>query len=314
MVRSRSGYCNVRAVDLLAGKPVEKDLESHANGTQAGSIAATMELPYFYTSPNTARVNIAMEIPSNAFQFQKEKGKQHAEMNVLGIAYKPDGSVAARFSDNVTLDLDGKKEVQEFQKEPLHYENQFDLASGQYALKVVFSSGGQSFGKLESALVVDPYDGKHFTLSGVALSHNVHRMSEISTGLDDVLLADRTPLVVQGMQIVPAGGSHFAKTDIAVMYFEIYEPLLAKADLTKDNMPKVGVFYTVVDRKSGEKKFDTAGQIDMQSSSRPGNPVIPIGFKIPVDTLPPGSYRAELKAMDSAGNATQPRIVEFEVQ
>jgi VWFA-related protein len=314
VVRSRSGYCNVRTVDLLAGKPVEKDLESRANGTQAGSIPASMELPYFYISPNTARVNLAMEIPTSSFQFQKEKGKQHAEMNVLGIAYKPDGSVVARFSDNVTRDFEGKKEVQEFQREPLHYENQFDVAAGEYTLKVVFSSGGQSFGKLEAPLVIDPYDGKQFALSGLALSHDIHRVSDISTGLDDVLLSDRTPLVVQGMQIVPAGANHFTKTDNAVMYFEIYEPLLASAGISKDELPKVGVYYVVVDRKSGEKKIDTSGLVDLQSSSRPGNPVIPMGFKIPVDTLPPGSYRAELIAKDSAGNASKPRTVEFEVQ
>ncbi len=36
VVRSRSGYCNVRPTDLLAGKPVEKQLENQATGSQAG--------------------------------------------------------------------------------------------------------------------------------------------------------------------------------------------------------------------------------------------------------------------------------------
>jgi VWFA-related protein len=311
IVRSRSGYCNVRPVDLLAGKPIEKDLESRANGSQAGNVSAMMALPYFYTSANIARVNLAMEIPSSSIKFDKQKGKQHAEVNVLGIAYKPDGSVAARFSDTVNLDLDGKKEVQEFQKQPLHYENQFEVASGQYALKVVFSSSGESFGKVEAPLVVDPYDSKQFSVSGVALSRDVHRVSDLATGLDDVLLADRTPLVVQGMQVVPTGGTHFTKTDNAVLYFEIYEPLMVNTPATP---LKVGVTYLVVDRKSGEKKVDNSGLVDLQTSGKPGNPVIPLGFKVPVDKLPPGSYRAELKAMDSAGNSSKPRTVEFEVE
>ena len=84
-------------------------------------------------------------------KFEKVKGKQHSSVNVLGIAYKPDGTIAARFSDTVDLDFDGKKEVEEFQKQPFHYENQFDVASGQYTLKVVFSSGNESFGKLQLA-------------------------------------------------------------------------------------------------------------------------------------------------------------------
>jgi VWFA-related protein len=310
IVRSRSGYCNVRAVDLLAGKPVEKDLENRVKGAQAGNVSATMAAPFFYTSANTARVNLAIEIPSTSIKFDKVKGKQHAEVNVLGIAYKADGSVAARFSDNVNLDLDGKKEVQEFQKKPLHYENQFEVASGQYTLKVAFSSSGDAFGKVDVPLTVDPYDGKQFSLSGIALSRDVHRVSDLSSGLDDVLLSDHTPLVVQGMQVVPTGGTHFDKTDTAVLYFEVYEPLMVNTPTTP---LKVGVAYVVTDRKSGEKKVDNSGLIDLQASAKTGNPVIPLGFRIPVDKLPPGAYRAELKAMDSAGNTSKPRVVEFDV-
>jgi VWFA-related protein len=311
VVRSRSGYCNTKPVDLLAGRPIEKDLESRANGSQAGTVAASMALPYFYTSANTARVNLALEIPSGSIRFDKEKGKQHAEVSVLGIAYKPDGSVGARFSDAVKLDLEGKKEVQAFQKEPFHYQNQFDVASGQYTLKVAFSSSDESFGKLEAPLVVDAYDGKQFCLSGVALSRDVRAVSDMSTGLDDVLLADHTPLVVQGVQIVPTGGSHFNKTEHAVIYFEIYEPLMATSNASR---LQVGVAYLVVDRKSGEKKLDNSGLINLQTSAKAGNPVIPMGMNIPLDKLPPGSYRAEIKAMDSAGNSSKPRVAEFEVE
>src|SRR5581483_11112141 len=43
VVRSRSGYCNVRPADMLAGEPVEKELEDQANGTKSGTIAASMQ-------------------------------------------------------------------------------------------------------------------------------------------------------------------------------------------------------------------------------------------------------------------------------
>jgi hypothetical protein len=47
---------------------------------------------------------------------------------------------------------------------------------------------------------------------------------------------------------------------------------------------------------------------------RKGNPVIPVGFKLPVNTLTPGAYRAELKAMDTVGNLSLVRSADFEVQ
>ena len=61
-------------------------------------------------------MNLAMEIPSDSLKFDKEKGKYHANVNVLGIAYRPDGSVGARFSDTVNLDLE-KDEWKEFTQE-----------------------------------------------------------------------------------------------------------------------------------------------------------------------------------------------------
>ena len=304
-VRARSGYCNQVPKDLLAGNPIEKEMETRASGEMPGNVTGTMEAPFFYTSPNTARVNLAIGIPSNAMKFEKVKGKQHSAVNVLGIAYKSDGSIAARFSDTVNLDFDGKKEVEEFQKQPFHYENQFDVASGQYTLKVVFSSGNESFGKLQLPLIVDPYDGKQLSMSGVALSSEMQRVSDLSTGLDSQLLGDRTPLVVQGVQIVPSASNRFKKTDNAAVYAEIYAPLLAGP-----NPPQVGVELTVVDRKTGEKKVDVASR----AANQAGSSVAPIGLKLPVATLNPGSYRVELRAIDSVGNAAKPRTADFEVE
>jgi hypothetical protein len=304
-VRARTGYCNERPKDLLAGNPIEKQMETRVSGEMAGNVTGTMEAPFFYTSPNTARVNLAIGIPANAMKFEKVKGKQHSAVNVLGIAYKPDGTIAARFSDTVDFDFEGKKEVEEFQKQPFHYENQFDIASGEYTLKVVFSSGNESFGKLQVPLVIDPYDGKQLSMSGVALSNEMQRVADLSTDLDSELLGDRTPLVVQGIQIVPSSSNRFKKTDNVAVYAEIYAPLLAGP-----NPPQVGVELMVVDRKTGEKKVD----VGARAATQAGSSVAPVGLKVPVATLAAGSYRVELRALDSVGNSAKPRTADFEVE
>jgi len=307
-VRSRSGYCNIKAVDLLAGNPVEKNLENAVNGTAPGVEGSSMSAPFFYSSANTARVDVALDIPSESVKFVKNHGKFHAEVNILGIAYRQDGGVAARFSDTVKLDLDNKKEVQGFAEQPMHYENQFDIASGQYKLKVAFSSGGAGFGKLEMPLSIDPYDSKQFSMSAVALSKQVRRMADIGTGLDEVLIEGHTPLVAQGMQITPSGTNRFKKTDPAVLYVEIYEP-----HMLDKSPPVVGLQLRVLDRKTKEQKQDS-GLIGVNKDVRAGNPVIPVGLKLPVNTLTPGSYVAELQAKDSAGNTTMVRAADFEVE
>ena len=304
-VRARSGYCNVKQADLLAGKPIEKNLETRAEANEPGTIKAPLEAPYFFTGPNTARVDVAMEIPSESVKFAKVKGKQHAEINILGIAYKEDGQVGARFSDTVNLDFQDKKEVEEFAKHPMHYDNQFDVASGKYNLKVVFSSGGEDFGKLEKSLNIDPYAANQFAISDVALSKELHRVSAADAGLDALLLEGRTPLIASGVQITPSGSDRFRKSDNLVCYLEIYEP----GNLS-EKVPQIGIRMRILD-KGGAAKVDS-GTVEMTRESKQGNPVVPIGLRIPVAELAPGSYKAEFMAGDAGGKSAI-RTVDFSV-
>jgi hypothetical protein len=226
-------------------------------------------------------------------------------LNVLGIATRADGSEAARFSDTVHLEFE-KHALEEFNKTPFKYENQFDVASGEYKLAVVFSAGGETFGKLEAPLKVDPFDGKHFGLSCLALSKEAHPVSQIGGALDQDLVAGHVPLVTAGIQIIPAADYHFSKTDHAMVYMEIYEPLLIG-----DNPPKVALQLKVVDTKTGKAPLD--GGLNAGQFIKTGNPVVPVGLRVPVDKLEPGSYRLELRALDSAGNSSPVRTAEFVV-
>lgn len=304
-VRSRSGYCNVQPKDVLAGKPIEKELEAHA--TSASPVldaGATIEAPFFYTAPNEARVNLVMDIPPSSITFDKVKGKYHADLNVLGIASKPDGSVGARFSDEVTLDLE-KDELKKFNDKPMHYENQFTVAPGQYNLTVVLSGGGQNFGKYQTPLAIDPYDGKALALSSVALTSDIERLSDIGAALDADLLAGRTPLVFEQVEIVPSGSNRFTKSDKLALYAQIYDP-----HLETDQHPDLKVGYRVVDVNTGKTILAT-GAIDASKLTQKGSPVVPVALNIPLDRIPPGSYRVDVQAVEQGGGATQVHSATF---
>jgi VWFA-related protein len=315
-VRARSGFCNVQPSDPLAGKPIEKELESRASapvvaGGAAASAAAlnagSLEVPFFYTSPNEARVHLAMEVPTSSIEFDKVKGKYHADLNVLGIAYRPDGTVASRFSDELTFDME-KDEWEKFTNSPMHYENQFSVAPGQYRLSVVLSGGGQKFASYQAPLAIDSYDGKKFTLSGVALSNQFQPVSELGGMLDADLLADRSPLVVRDMELTPSGTNHFKKTDKAALYAQIYVPRLADP-----NPPTVKCAFVVTDPKTGKAMAGAAG-IDMTNYVQKGSPVIPVALKLPVENLAPGEYLLQLQATEGPGDLTQVRAVKFVVE
>jgi VWFA-related protein len=305
-VRGRTGYCAVKSTDFLANKPIAKQLEAHALGSEAGDITGSAAAPFFYTSPGTARVNLALDLAGSSIKFNKDKGTYHATLNILGMATKADGTVAARFSDALDLELD-KKQLDDFASKPYHYENQFYVASGQYTLNVAVNTGDK-YGKFEVPLVVDPYDKAQFSMSGLALSKEFHKVSDMSENLDALLLQDRTPLVTQGLQLVPTGENTFKKSDRAAIYLEVYEPVVADS-----TAPKVSLKVSILDQKTGKSELE-AGVPDTGASVIPGNPMIPMGVPLPLSTLPPGTYVVELSATDTAGHSTTARKAVFSVE
>lgn len=309
-VRARSGYCSAKSNDALAKTQTEKTLEVRAASTVPGSVAASMEAPFFYTSANVARVNVAMEISTSSLAFEKEKGKFRSTLNVLGIAYKLDGSVGARFSDKVSFEFEQKSEVAAFQKAPYHYENQFDVAPGKYKLKVVFSSGGESFGSSERPLLIEPYEAKQFALSALTFSTKYLAAGGVDSGLDAELLAGRTPLIAQGVRLYPSGTRTFKTSQKPALYLEVYEPFLLAPEAPKDLAIALQVLVLTQDK--GEKKFDS-GMFRIPVPEKSGNPAIPVATQIPVSSLTPGVYRLIVEAIDSKGQ-TSKRWIDFAVE
>ena len=302
-VRFRNSYCFSKPVDILAGTPAERDLQTRLAGAQPGETPASMQAPFFYSAPNTARVNLTMEIPSAGIRFDKVKGKLHAEVNVLAMAYQGEGRIAARSSDVVKLDFDNQAAVDAFKQKPLHYENQFEIAPGRYNLKVAFSQPGGGFGKVESPVVVDPYDGNQFSMSALTLSRQVRQVQDdVSVGL--AMIEGRSPLVARNLQYTPSGENRFSQGERFRIYVEMYDPqLLAGASA-------VTARISTVDRKTG-KQMSASDLGNVSAFARPGTNTIAIGLTMPA--LPPGSYRTELKAA-AAGSGEVARTVDFEVQ
>jgi len=299
-VRARSSYCATKSMDLIAGTPAAKDLETRAAGAETGNLAASIQLPYFYISPGVARVHLAMEIAPGALKFESQKGKLHAEVNLLGVAAAPDGSLGGRFSDTLKFDFDTQAEVEKLKCVPVHYEKEFKLAPGQYNFTLAFDAGGAGFGKIEAPLAVEPWNAGELTLSSVALSRETHPAADL--GLVSSLVQDRTPLIAQGTQFVPFGSNQFAKSETGFFYLEFYDP----------DPASVNVRVRVLDRNTGEPKWDS-GNTKLPLSSNGGKSSVPAGANLRLSTLKTGPYRLEITASDSTGKEIK-RTADFEVK
>ncbi|MGB6940831.1 MAG: VWA domain-containing protein [Bryobacteraceae bacterium] len=302
-IRARTNYCSTKPQDLLAGTSTGQDLERRAVGAQGGSIAASIQLSYFYISPTVARAYLAMDIPPDALKFEKRKSKLHAELNFLGIATASDGNVGARFSDALKFDFDSEAQVESLRGKPLHYEKQFKIAPGRYNFAIAFGSGSESFGKLEMPLTVDARMPGELALSSLALSRETHPAAEL--GLAGSLVEDSTPLIAENVEFIPSGSNHFAKSDSGFFYCEVYaDPASAR------------VRVRVLDRKTGEPKSDSGFlKLDLPKSS-PGdgdNHAIPAASSLPIEKLAAGAYQLEVTAEDSSGKQVK-RTADFEIR
>jgi hypothetical protein len=303
-LRFRTGYYDVKSPDLLAGKPEGKVLEEMVASPQPGEVPVSLKAPYFYSEANVARVNLAMEVPAQQLNFEKEKGRFRSQIHVLGIAYRDDNSVAARFSDTVKLDME-KKDLKDFSKGSFAYQNSFNIAPGKYTLKIVFQAAGQKFGKYEMPLVIEPFDGKKFHLSGLALSNRMAEVSALTSGIEAALLEERTPLVVKGVEMIPSANNRFKRDERIGLYVEVYEPLM-----TSPNPPRVGVLFNIIDRKTNQPVHNS-NTVPLEGFAEAGNPIIPVGIWLPVDKLQAGDYRLEVRARDAAGNVSPMHTEEF---
>ena len=113
-----------------------------------------------------------------------------------------------------------------------------------------------------------------------------------------------------GQEFTPAGNTHFKKGEQLMTYVEIYG-----SELRAPAAPKLFMEMKVFDEKTNELKIGT-GVRPVDSPMRPDSqpPAIPVVWEMEVAKLPPGSYRLEAQASDSAGNKTPWRATTFSVE
>jgi VWFA-related protein len=304
-IRMREGYFDTKKRDFLAGKPTGSALEAQATSSAAGEIPVALSAPYFYERPGVARVNLSLSVPGSAVTFKRHGDVLNSQLNVLGIATRADGWVAARFSDTVDLSYP-KDQKREVASTPVEYRNTFKIVPGEYMLRVVLTAGSEEFGKYVTPLNIDPFAGKQLTLSGPAFGERVEPCPTDSAEADLASIEGSVPLVVNGMQLIPASSNRFKQSRHAMVYVEAYDPLLAQ-----EKMGLV-ISFSLFDRAGA--RIYSSPPIPIDRNIHPGRSLVPAIFALPMDNPPPGDYRIEIQARDSAGSISPVCVGFFSVE
>ena len=303
-------FWSSRVLSLMENTPV---------GTSSASVAANYTyVVVVHDSKAPATVQIATEYELGMKTWDDPCPSKYAAIHVLGVVYKTNGEVAARFGDsyqcrgvhNLSLITFGWDPPSTWGSVtiPSRFNTQVELRPGNYDVHVVVSDG-HKFGQARIPLRVEPIDSQALTISDPALNGILRDASWLVRDAAAVSPAPLvpSPLVSKQAQFIPVPDAQIRKKSSLPLYFEVYEPLLA------DGSAEVYFRMKVTDLKDGTLVMN-AGPTSGAQCVTPGNVVIPIALNVDTEKLQSGRYKIEIQASDSAGRTTDWRMAKFEIQ
>jgi VWFA-related protein len=314
VVWSRSEYCNTPhpPTDPLKGSALGKKVEEAMASDQQDKIDLKMKVATF-PKASGALVYVTLDFPWRSLKHEYRGGTLYATIGMLIVVYNKDGTVADRRSDFACCDYGDEKQANPGARPvaategrsliPDRYRTDFDLAAGEYNVRVVLSDG-ENFGRQQVQMTVQDFDPKQLEISDVVLSRRVRKLSP-DTADSERAAESYMPLVSKGVEFTPTANTEFRKDETLVAFFEINEP-------PEELNTKVHAQLRIVDAQSGEVVNDFE-PVDAAIYQRAGNQAIAIGRGMPLSGLLVGAYQLEVQASEADGRSTPWRTARFTV-
>ena len=316
-VYARDAYCNTAhpLTDPLKGTALGGEMQRYAGSAKAGNFPVAAQASPLLSAAGANETEIAVEFPWNAVKRRWKGVNLYANVAVLGIIYDQDGAEVARFSDMASTTLwnfyrgplpPDRQFLNDWELAgiPNRYATQVNLPPGNYQLQVVVTDG-EWFGRAQSPFKVEDAPRQALGISGIVLCNRIQNVAE---GAQVAARAPQfIPLTGNGVEFSPAPGTRFARGERLFSYFEIF---LSTETRTATSEAK---FQIKLRTAAGELKLDT-GLRPVGSDSRTESGIVPISGEIPIENLPPGSYRLQVQASDSTGQKTAWRESSFVIQ
>jgi hypothetical protein len=167
-----------------------------------------------------SRVLVFAKISLGKVQLKRKGDQMEGDLNIVGVAYAEDGSIAGRFSEPVHLTFDKDRD---FRNTAVSYRNYFKLEPGKYRVKLAVSDEADSLGSTEQSLEV-PAEPEHgFAVSSLVVAAGMSALPDLVQNIQAQMLDDRDPLFYKGMQIVPSADDRVLAGSAIPVLFKIYK-------------------------------------------------------------------------------------------
>lgn len=301
----RSGY--YAAADFKHQKTEDREqaLEDQMRSdSPVTDVAVYLQALYFRETGNRAFVPVSLLVPGSGVPFTKSGERDRASLDVLGQVKNAQGIVVGNLRDTVKLAV-GQKEGAATRN--LQYSTGFTLAPGRYHLKfIVRENATGKLGSFETDLQVPDLAKAPLKLSSIVLS---------SQRVPDAAKQPANPLVRDGQQWIPNLAHVFRADGHLYLLYEIYDPARVKAGdavpaagLTRRPQGAVRVLTSIEFLQNNSKVFETP-LVEVDAINTPDRNAVSFAFDVPLGSLKPGDYVAQVNVIDDAGGTFSfPRV------
>ena len=269
----------------------------------ATDVPLYLQALFFREPGNRAFVPVSLIVPGSAIPFLKNGDRSKANLDVVGQVKNAAGILVGNIRDTVKLAVDASDQVA---RKNIQYTTGFTLAAGRYHLKfIVRENQTGNMGSFETDIQVPDLSKASLKLSSVVLSNQ-----RTPTPQKNAKQSNDDPLTRDGEQWIPNIAHVFRADQHLFLLYEVYDPTRVKpaADATPATAPGLGrratgalhVLTSIEFLQNGSKVFETP-VVEATAVNTPDRNAVAFTFDVPLTTLKPGVYIAQVNVIDDAG-------------
>ncbi len=273
----------------------ERELDEQlSSDLPATDVAVYLDALYFRMDENHYYIPVSMIVPGSQIPFVKGGDRDKATLDIIGEVKDATGHVIGNARETVKLAVD---QAQQVRRKNIQYSTSFTLPPGKYHLKfVVRENETGRMGSFESDIIVPDLRKQPVRMSSVVLA---------SQRVPEPNKKEASPLVRDGMQLVPNLQHVFYQNQHLYFLYEIYGPTRVE-EQKKDSA--VRVLTSIEFLRGGQKVYETP-LVEATRLNIPGRSAVAFQFDVPAAQLEPGLYTCQINVIDDAGgDFTFPRM------
>jgi VWFA-related protein len=291
----RQGYWAGKTFNKFTASDKERQLQDALMlGDPITELTIATEVNYFQLNSAEYYTPVTMKIPGSELALARRGGAEHTSIDFIGEVKDEYNTTVANVRDKVDKKLTGETAAQ-LSRQPIQYQTAFTLLPGIYTLKVLARDDETGrIGTYMSKFVIPNLnkEKERIPISSVVLSGQRMAMTDALYTAKEKAGPSASPLIQDGMQLIPSVTRVFSKSRDLYIYLQAYE---RGATATQPLVAFVS-FY-----RGQSKAFETPPLrvnegLDLKSKA------VPLKFSLALGKLHPGKYNCQVSVLDPTGN------------